>query len=55
VLQFERIFLSKAKFDEEKAQLQKEKEQFLMEQLEKRKWSTEKLCSVTFVEVKNEE
>jgi hypothetical protein len=37
------------KFDEEKAQLQQEKEQFLVEQLEVKEMVNIELCSVTVV------
>jgi hypothetical protein len=43
-----------AKFDEEKSQLQQEKEQLLMEQLEVKEVVNRALRSVVFIEVKVE-
>jgi hypothetical protein len=43
------------KWDEEKSQLQKRKEQLLAEQLEVKEMVNRALCSVTVVEVKAEE
>jgi hypothetical protein len=44
-----------AKFDEEKAQLQQEKEQFLAEQLEVKEAINRALHSVTVLEIKAED
>jgi hypothetical protein len=53
-LQNRRRFLSKTKFDEEKAQMQQEKEQLLAEKLEVKEAVNRALRSVTVLEIKAE-
>jgi hypothetical protein len=54
VAEQEKISLQ-VKFDEEKAQLQQEKEQLLMEQLEVKEAVNKELLSVTVLEIKAED